>query len=55
MNVHWVDFFFFHLNVLRQFFALSAVIIARAPGAGASYHYHDKFQSTYGDPQQPLM
>jgi len=31
-----------HLNALRQFFAPSAVIVVRAPGARAPYYYHDK-------------
>ena len=47
MNVHWLNFFMFHLNALCRFFAFSTVIVARSPGARAPYHYHDKYHSTH--------
>jgi len=33
----------FHVTALRDFFALGAVIVARAPGARAPYHYHEMY------------
>jgi len=33
----------FHVTALCEFFALSAVIVARAPGARAPYQYHEKY------------
>jgi len=42
-GAQWLTFFMFHLITLGQFFALSALIVARAPVDGGLYHFPDKY------------